>query len=90
MVVLAYVIVVHVFAIMAQSTAMTWVHNSAGQSVLLAILFHVTLTGAAQFVFPLTMGVAEGLRHQFVYGLVYWVGAAAVIRLAGHQRLARG
>jgi len=89
LVVFAYVFVVHIVAVTAQTTLMTWVHNNARQSVLLMILFHFGLTSTAQFLFPLNMSVMEGLRHQLTYAAFYWLAAAIVIATAGPRRLVR-
>jgi len=78
-VVLSYVLVVHIVAITAQSLAMTWVHNNTRQSLLMMIVFHYSLTGGAMFVFPLELSVVEGLQHQFVYAVSYWLAAGLLI-----------
>jgi membrane protease YdiL (CAAX protease family) len=88
-VVLAYVFVVHIVAVTAQTTVMTWIHNNARQSLLLMILSHFGLTSAALFLFPLDMSVGEGLRHQLLYAAFYWLAALVVIARAGPQRLVR-
>ena len=89
LVVFAYVFVVHIVAITAQCTVMTWVHNNARQSLLLMILFHFGLTSTTQFLFPLNMPVMEGLRHQLIYAAFYWLAALFVIATAGPKRLVR-
>ncbi len=85
----AYVFVVHIVAITAQSTVMTWVHNNARQSLLLMILFHFGLTSTTLFLFPLNMPVMEDLRHQLIYAALYWLVALFVIVTAGPKRLVR-
>ena len=87
--VFAYVLVVHIVSITAQTTVMTWVHNNAKQSLLLMILFHFALTSTAQLLFPLNMSVMEGLRHQLIYAAFYWLAALFVIATAGPKRLVR-
>ena len=89
LVVFAYVFVVHIVAITAQSTVMTWVHNNARQSLLLMILFHFGLTSTTLFLFPLNMPVMEDLRHQLIYAALYWLVALFVIVTAGPKRLVR-
>jgi len=89
LVVFAYVFVVHIVAITAQSTVMTWVHNNARQSLLLMILFHFGLTSTTLFLFPLSMSVADGLWHSLIYAALYWVVALIVIVTAGPKRLVR-
>lgn len=90
LVVLAYVFVVHIVAVTAQTTVMTWVHNNAGQSLLLMVLFHFGLTSTTLVLFPLSMSVTEGLRHQLIYAAFYWLAALVVIAIAGPKRLVRG
>ena len=85
----AYVFVVHIFAVTAQTTVMTWIHNNAKQSLLLMVLSHFGLTSAALFLFPLNMPVVEGLQHQLLYGALYWLAAVVVIAAAGPKRLVR-
>jgi membrane protease YdiL (CAAX protease family) len=89
LVVFAYVFVVHIVAITAQSTVMTWVHNNARLSLLLMILFHFGLTSTGLFLFPLNMSVMEGLRHQLIYAAFYWLAAVIVIATAGPKHLVR-
>ena len=89
LVVFAYVFVVHIVAVTAQTTVMTWVHNNTKQSLLMMILCHFGLTSAALFLFPLTMSAAEGLRHQLMYAAFYWLAAAIVISRAGPRHLMR-
>lgn len=86
MVVLAYYFVVHVVAITAQSTIMTWIHNNSRQSLLLMILFHFGLTSNALFLFPLNMSIVEGLQHQMNYAVIYWVAVMIVIVTGGLKR----
>ena len=89
LVVFAYVFVVHIIAVTAQTTVMTWVHNNARQSLLMMVLFHFGLTSTTLVLFPLSMSVVEGLRHQLIYGAFYWLAALVVIAVAGPKRLVR-
>jgi membrane protease YdiL (CAAX protease family) len=89
LVVFAYVFVVHIVAVTAQTTVMTWVHNNARQSLLLMVLFHFGLTGTTLFLFPLNMSVMDGLRHQLIYGVLYLLAALVITATAGPRRLVR-
>jgi len=83
LVVAAYVFVVHIVAITAQSTIMTWMHTNTRQSLLVMILFHYSLTGSAMLVFPLELSVTDGLQHQLVYAVSYWIAAGLLIAKYG-------
>ena len=85
--VIAFIFVVHIFAIIAQSTAMTWIHNNTNNNLVLMIVFHFSLTGTALFVFPLQLPVIEGLLHQFIYGLFYWLAVGVVVLVFGRRLL---
>ena len=89
LVIFAYVFVVHIVAVTAQVTVMTWVHNNAKQSLLMMILFHFGLTSTTMLLFPLSMSVKEGLRHQLIYAALYWLVALFVVATAGPKRLVR-
>ena len=58
--------------------------------LLLMVLLHYSITFTASFLFPLSMTVAEGLRHWLVYAALYWLAALIVIAIAGPKRLVRG
>lgn len=75
----------------AVAVLMTWVHNNARGSMLLMLLFHLSLTSSS-FVFgpPPTTEGAELLRFNLVSTLVQWSAVAAVVAWAGARRLARG
>jgi hypothetical protein len=74
----------------AVSILMTWVHNNARISMLLMLLFHLTLT-SSNFVFgpPPTTGGEELLRFNLVSTLIQWAAVAVVVVFAGARSLVR-
>jgi membrane protease YdiL (CAAX protease family) len=89
LVVLAHLFLDNVVVAGAMSTAMTWVHNNARQSMLLMVLYHYSITSTVQILSAVNMSVADGLCHGLVYAVIYWLVALAIIAVAGPKRLVR-
>lgn len=74
----------------AMTVLMTWVHNHSRNSMLLMLLFHLSLT-SSNFVFgpPPSTGGPELLRYHLVSVVVQWAVVAVVVVLSGPRRLMR-
>jgi hypothetical protein len=72
----------------AMAVLMTWVLNNSRNSLLLMLLFHLSLTSSS-FVFgpPPTTGGAELLRYHLVAMVVQWSVVAVVVALTDARRL---
>lgn len=74
----------------AMAVLMTWVHNNARGSMLLMLLFHLSVTSSS-FIFgppPATEGAAL-LRFHLVSAFVQWTAVAIIVAWAGARQLVR-
>jgi len=75
--------------VIALAILMTWVYNNTKGSMLLAVLFHASITASAIIFSSLTLSAMDSLRHQLVYTALLWVIVAIVVTGTGARRLVR-
>ena len=73
----------YLLLIVPQTVLMTWVVNSTGGSMLLAMLFHASLATALTTLYP-------GSRSMVEVVLTWLVAAAVVLRYGPHDLARRG
>jgi len=67
---------------------MTWVYNNT-KSLLLAVLFHASLTASSIIFLPTLPSAVDDLQMYLVFSALYWLVAAIVVAVAGVKRLVR-
>jgi uncharacterized protein len=83
-----YLLVLLFSVLPAFRVLMVWVYDRTGESLLVAILMHVSLTASTLILMPLATSGVTAVTYDLVLAAVLWVVVGAVA-LANHGHLAR-